>query len=238
MEATFDRTIYGYRREQKETSRDSDREREREREREGERARERGVIYWQLSNCGTGTYGDRVARGSQRRVRERKEGGERERGLGESESEEKRERTRRKSSLSLFLSLYLDCLAGFPRPRIDTTRPSPRRSFLSLDLFSTLAALVQRSLAASIFPLGQALTFVSFLRRPRPRRRRRRRSSFPSSFLHHYTATEEQEYGSRWLCAVVLPDGRYTRSMRAVEATRDRESKRCTLAAGGGNAAK
>lgn len=74
------------------------------------------------------------------------------------ESGEKRERTRRKSSLSLFLSLYLDCLAGFPRPRIDNTRPSPRRSFLSLDLFSTLATLVHDHSPRRFFPSNKRLT--------------------------------------------------------------------------------
>lgn len=76
------------------------------------------------------------------------------------ESGEKRERTRRKSSLSLFLSLYLDCLAGFPRPRIDNTRPSPRRSFLSLDLFSTLATLVHDHSPRRFFPSNKRLTRV------------------------------------------------------------------------------
>ena len=83
--------------------------------------------------------------------------GERER-VRIQESGEKRERTRRKSSLSLFLSLYLDCLAGFPRPRIDNTRPSPRRSFLSLDLFSTLATLVHDHSPRRFFPSNKRLT--------------------------------------------------------------------------------
>lgn len=120
-------------------------ERGTKKERDRERERERGVIsHWPLSDYGT--YADRVARGSRRRVRGKE---------GEREREDSRERGEEgenaKKKLSLALSLSLSRL--------------PRR-------LSTATNRYHATVAASVVPLSRPLLDARYTRaRPLAARR-------------------------------------------------------------------
>ena len=219
--------------------------------RERKRERERGVIYWLLSNCGTGTYGDRVARGSQR-VREKE--GEREREdsvRARARRREKREREEKALSRSFSLSISTASPAfhgheSIPRDRRRVGRSSlstsSRRSLHSctitrrVDFSSRTGAYLcvfspSPSSSSSSSSLSLSLSLSSshrFFTTPRRRRNTRERVRYAVAVRGRVAS----------FSTVACRAAQSIRSMRAVEAARDRESKRCTLAAGGRNTAK
>lgn len=98
--------------------------------------------------------------GRRERERENASSGQRTRRAKEGEKTKKKLSLSRSLWLYLYphLYLYLGCLAGFPRPRIDTTRPSPRRSFHSLDLFSPVVRYSCTTTRVAFFAAPAVLT--------------------------------------------------------------------------------